>query len=305
MILGGRSECVGVQSSPPSLTSASFSRDPSIMTNLIHGADESKNKMSQNGGVHARKRGVKKSDTVASSELFYSLSDEPIVRTFPFSQEGKSVTSTTSTIRSPWLGLAFVAALVVGCSSSGSVADDTVADVTSTSIGAATTSTTTAPTTTTPVPTPSKEVATNEVEQAFADQFRVWRSCTADYDACDPVAAFVDVYTGRASENLIASVVERQGSGRKNTSHEPDPDIQRVDGIEFTNDDLTAATVTYCSIDSRIVSVVNEAGEDEVFDDREFHEQGLAFYVKGDDGVWRLSQFDVILNSSEDRLCDG
>lgn len=160
-------------------------------------------------------------------------------------------------------------------------------------------------TTSEPATDPAVDEMAADLESAFATQFVAWRSCTADYDACDPDAAFESVYGGQELENLAAVVRERQGFGRKNTVLEPDLDFQRIDLLTFTNDQQTAATIEYCSVDSRLVSVVNAAGEDEVFDETVVHESGLAFYELGSDGTWRLIEFDVVLRSSEDPLCDG
>lgn len=224
------------------------------------------------------------------------------------SQDGGCVTMGTPR-RNKWGIGAALLVLLAACSSPNSAAED---DPSTTAPEVTTTAESTA------APTPStidesdpgssvdpSVAAATEVEAAFAEQFVAWRSCTADYDACDPDEAFADVYGGRAFDNLVEAVEDRQGSGRKNTPLDPDLDFQRVDGLTFADDELAAATIEYCSVDSRLVSAVNDAGEDEVFDDTVVHESGLAFYELGADGVWRLVQFDVILRSSEEPLCDG
>ncbi len=111
------------------------------------------------------------------------------------------------------------------------------------------------------------------------------------------------VYSGEALENLTNAVVDRQGVGRKNTPLDPDPDFQRIDAIDFTSDELATASVIYCVVDSRMVSTVDAAGADVVFDDSVVHEEGTAFYVLADDGVWRLDRFDVTQRSEEVPLC--
>lgn len=150
----------------------------------------------------------------------------------------------------------------------------------------------------------SRAAEREAIEVAFANQFVAWRACTSDYDACEPSTTLAEVYAGRTLRNLTDAVSNAQGRGRKNTSLDPDPDFQRVDGIEFTDVELTAAKVSYCAVDSRVVSVVDEDGVDVGFDDGVFHERGLAYYEKGEDGIWRLARFDVLLKSSQVRICD-
>lgn len=169
-----------------------------------------------------------------------------------------------------------------------------------------TSSTTEAPTTTSSETTVDPEsVARDAISAAFDQQFVVWRTCTADYDSCDAEVALGPVYSGRALENLTAAVVERQGTGRKDTALDPDPDFQRIDGIEFTADDLSTASVSYCTVDSRRASTVDENGVDVVFNDSVVHEEGIAFYELDDAGMWRLDQFDVLQRSEEIPLCDA
>lgn len=143
-----------------------------------------------------------------------------------------------------------------------------------------------------------------EIAAAFQYQFVAWRSCTADYDACDPASAFADVYTGRALLNLSEAIVSKEGTGRENTPSEPDTDTARIDEI-ILGDDILTASVAYCSVDSRTITTTGDDGTKVIVDDSVFHEQGVASYVQGDDGVWRLSQFDVQQTSSEEPICDG
>lgn len=230
-----------------------------------------------------------------------------MVRTFVKSQDEGDVTMDTERRnRGRFVALALLA-VVAACSRSDDAAeqDPTPATAEAQSSEAVPEPTSTvAPESTVEATVDPLVAPTIEVETAFAEQFVAWRSCTSDYDACDAATSFADIYSGRAFDNLTTIVEERQGSGRKNTPLSPDTDSQRVDGLTFTNEERTAATIEYCSVDSRLVSVVNDIGEDEIFDDTAVHESGLAFYELGPDGIWRLVEFDVLLRSSEDPLCD-